>query len=94
MVKSQSKLGLKCLSSAILAIGGQFCPLTSEAVLHKILAISTQMHLNGEVAIKIGVLRPSLAGGRHEKLHIYRPLLQITPTFAYKTCKPLQNRFS
>ena len=53
MVKLQSKSGLKCLSCATLAIGGQFCPLTSEAVLHKILAISTQMHLNGEVAIKI-----------------------------------------
>ena len=75
MVKSQSKSGLKCLSCATLAIGGQFCPLTSEAVLHKILAISSQMHLNGEVTIEIGVLRPSLAGGRHEKLHICRSLL-------------------
>ena len=74
MVKSQSKLGLKCLSSAILAIGGQFCPLTSDAVLHKILAISSQMHFNGEVAMEIGVLRTSLAGGRHEKLHICRSL--------------------
>ena len=74
MVKSPSKSGLKCLSCATLAIGGQFCPLTSEAVLHKILAISSQMHLNGEVTIKIGVWRQPLAEGRHEKLHIYRPL--------------------
>ena len=78
MVKSPSKSGLKCLSFATLAIGGQVCPLTSEAVLHKILAISSQMHLNGEVTIEIGVLRPSLAGGRHEKLHISRPLLHFT----------------
>ena len=34
--------------------GGQFCTMTSEAVLHKILAISTQMCLNGEVGIQIG----------------------------------------
>ena len=54
MVKSPSKLDLKWLSCATLAIGGQLCPLTSEAVVFKILAISTQMHLNGEVAIKIG----------------------------------------
>ena len=54
MVKSPSKLDLKWLSCATLAFGGQVCPLTSEAVVFKILAISTQMHLNGEVAIKIG----------------------------------------
>ena len=71
MVKLQSKLGLK------LVIGSQFCPLTSEAFLHKILAISSQMHFNGEVSMEIGVLRTSLAGGRHEKLHICRSLIKI-----------------
>ena len=70
MVKLQSKSGLKCLSCATLAIGGQFCPLTSEAVLHKILAISTQMHLNGEVAIKIGPQMPELCHPGH-----WRPIL-------------------
>ena len=60
MVKSPSKLDLKWLSCATLAIGGQLCPLTSEAVVFKILAISTQMHLNDEVAIKIGLQMPEL----------------------------------
>ena len=54
MVKSPSKLDLKWLSCATLAFGGQLCPLTSEAVVFKILAISTQIHLNSEVSIKIG----------------------------------------
>ena len=54
MVKSPSKLDLKWLSCATLAFGGQVCPLTSEAVVFKILAISPQLHLNGKVAIKIG----------------------------------------
>ena len=74
MVKSESKSDLKCLSSAALAIRDQFCPLTSEAVLFKILAISSQMHLNGEVGIKIGLMCPPLLGGRHEKLHMCIPL--------------------
>ena len=54
MVKSPSKLDLKWLSCATLAIGGQLCPLTSEAVVFEILAMSTHMYLNGEVTIKIG----------------------------------------
>ena len=74
MVKSPSKLDLKWLSYATLAIGGQLCPLTSEAVVLDILAISTQMHLNGKVEFTIGVLRPALAGVRHEKLHMSSPL--------------------
>ena len=54
MVKSPSKLDIKWLSCATLAIGGQLCRLASEAIVFKILVISTQMHLNGEVTIKIG----------------------------------------
>ena len=54
MVKLPSKLDLKWMSCATLAIGGQLCPLTSEAVVFEMLDISTQMHLIGEVANKIG----------------------------------------
>ena len=65
MVKLESKLDLKHLSSATLAIRGQFCPLTSEVVLFKILAISSQMHLNGEVGIKIGPQTPEFCHPGH-----------------------------
>ena len=81
MVKSESKLDLKHLSSAILAVRGQSCPLISKAFLFKILAISSQMHLNGEVGIKIGLMCPPLVEGRHEKLHMCIPLMFLTILF-------------
>ena len=87
MVKLESKLEPKHLSCVTLAHGGQLWTLTSYSVLLKILAISTQMHLNGE----IGILYPSVAGGHHEKLHISSPLYQATTKTNYEKLINVRN---
>ena len=59
-VEIEGKSELKNLSYVTIVDGGQLWPLISDAVLLKITAISTQMHLNGEI------LYPYLEGVKSE----------------------------
>ena len=59
-VKLESKSDLKHLSSAALAIIGRFCPLTSEGVLFKILAISSQYQFWSQFSPHIEMFENSL----------------------------------